>query len=165
MYSFPLTLSPSFPATHFHWEPTVCNAGSVLVPGNTAVRRYHSRLSEVRPALVSEQSSKCFGHMKIVKMSGSSESEEKWEGLNCVEDGMIFLGKKGKGRHSRQSEEHRGRNGNVWECRIQEASPRWVMLDPWMSVMWMVGDGPGSLFVTSRGWFNLIDDGDAAEGF
>lgn len=68
-------------------------------------------------------------------MLGSSESEEKWKGLNCAEDGMIFLGRKGMGRHSRQREEHRGRNGNVWECRTQGASPSWVMLDPWVSVV------------------------------
>lgn len=43
--------------------------------------------------------------MKIVKVLDSSVLGEEWEGLNCVEDDVIFLG---KSRQAFQAgEEHR----------------------------------------------------------
>lgn len=73
------------------------HAGWALVPG------YHSCLSEVRPALASDLS-RC-GDMKAGKVLDSSVPGEEREGLNCVEDGVVCLREKGKGRPSRQGEE------------------------------------------------------------
>lgn len=69
-----------------------------------------------------------------MKVLDSSVLGEEWEGLNCVEDDVIFLGK------SRQAFQAGGRaqtgsNRNVLECRIQAASLGQVVLDPRVSVM------------------------------
>ena len=70
-------------------------------------------------------------------MLDKSLLEEEWEGSDCVEHGMLFLGKKGKGRHSRQEKERKQGRGQrcVKECSIQGALHFWVMFDPWVSVV------------------------------
>lgn len=79
-----------------------------------------------------------------MKVLDSSVLEEERKGLNGLPVGVVFLGKKG-------SAGILGRSRSVKECKNPGAVHSWVVLDPWVAVMVMVGD--------ARGCFNLVDKG------
>ena len=71
--------------------------------------------------------------MKVMKMLDSPVLEEERRGLQCLEDGVIFLGKEGRGRCSRQGEGHTQRQEQ--KCKKECSFAQLVMSDPWVSVV------------------------------
>lgn len=82
-----------------------------------------------------------------MKVLDNSVSEEEWRGVNFLEVGLVFLGKKGKAGIAGQGKStNRQEQKCVKVCKSRGRHGSWVMPDPWLSVV-MAGD--------ARGCFNL----------